>query len=202
MSIDLIESKDERRKRLSRERYIISSLDPEWVKRKNKKKREWRRRKKLEDPKWAENRLIKHREWYKRKEQDPDWLKKKNERRKELRLSRTPEQIEKIRKRRADYHAATRSKNQKVIFLERKQHIIDILGGKCVVCKYDKYIGGIDIHEVEKKLNMYPPSKCIRTTKGYNLMLDNLDILVPLCATCHREYHAGIIQLPEKSAPI
>ena len=55
----IIESKHERKTRLVRERYIINSLNPEWVERKNKNKREYRAKKRL-DPEWVENRRIKY----------------------------------------------------------------------------------------------------------------------------------------------
>ena len=59
-------------------------------------------------------------------------------------------------------------------------------------------MGGVDLHETEKKFSIYPPNKCIRTNKGYQSILDNLNIIIPLCSNCHREYHAGLIELPKR----
>lgn len=66
-------------------------------------------------------------------------------------------------------------------------------GGRCQVCGYDRYIGALDFHHRD------------RTQKGFGIggkrtvsletIKAELDKCVLLCATCHREAEAGLIDL-------
>lgn len=79
----------------------------------------------------------------------------------------------------------------------RKQ-LIDYKGGKCIVCGYSK-IYALDFHYVDAtKKDFQLVTKMYRKRKDYieEDIKKELDKCVLLCANCHREYHAGVLQLP------
>lgn len=68
-------------------------------------------------------------------------------------------------------------------------------GGKCQVCSYKRYQGALDLHHVnsaEKEFSIADKGY----TRSWEKVRAELDKCVLVCATCHREIHAGITQLP------
>jgi len=125
-------------------------------------------------------------------------MKKRNERQRKNYHSRTPEQVENDRYMKANYYISNNLNDKKKIkYNKRKQHIVNLLGGGCTICGYNKYMGAIDLHETERLLKSIP-SRLIQIDEGYKSLLDNINILIPLCRNCHAEYHAGLIELPVK----
>ena len=72
---------------------------------------------------------------------------------------------------------------------------IEYKGGKCQVCSYHKYQGGLDLHHINPKTKSFGIGD-----KGYTQSWEKvraeLDKCVLVCANCHREIEAGITQLP------
>ncbi len=71
-------------------------------------------------------------------------------------------------------------------FIRQKQ------GGKCVVCGYDKYLGALHFHHLN-------PNE-----KDFTISNDRIKLVeaveeskkcILLCANCHAEVHAGLIEL-------
>ena len=82
--------------------------------------------------------------------------------------------------------------NQKVIEWQRdlKQQCVDFLGGKCVVCNYSRSLWGFDFHHLD------PTQKDFEISSGrarkFETIKHELEKCVLMCATCHRETHAGL----------
>lgn len=81
------------------------------------------------------------------------------------------------------------SKYQKKARKERKRKLVEMLGGKCSRCGYNKCIRALDFHHLdstEKKFNL--------STLGYTCSWDRLveeaQNCELLCANCHREEEA------------
>ena len=75
----------------------------------------------------------------------------------------------------------------------KRQKAIDYLGGKCIICGYNKYYGSIDLHHLD-------PSKKdsnFSSLRGWSWKKIKKEIIncVPLCKTCHGEVHGGIIKI-------
>ncbi|OGY64822.1 MAG: hypothetical protein A3A04_01765 [Candidatus Harrisonbacteria bacterium RIFCSPLOWO2_01_FULL_40_28] len=73
---------------------------------------------------------------------------------------------------------------------------IEYKGGKCQSCGYDKYPGALDLHHLN------PDNKEFAIgdkgyTRSWEKVRNELDKCVLVCANCHREIEAGILQLPE-----
>jgi hypothetical protein len=74
-----------------------------------------------------------------------------------------------------------------------KQKAIEYMGGKCLVCGYDKSTASLDFHHLDET------TKEFGFSGNYNIswtrFQKELDKCVLVCANCHREIHCGIIQL-------
>ena len=77
-----------------------------------------------------------------------------------------------------------------------KEAIVNLLGGECAYCGYiPKHVCQIDLHERNGNLSQaagkemyrrsYNPSILSGTKKGRNLIIANIDHIVPLCRNCH-----------------
>lgn len=69
----------------------------------------------------------------------------------------------------------------------KKIKAVEYLGGKCVICGYDKCIGALEFHHKD------PNEKDIDYIKiksrAWGTLKTELDKCVLLCSNCHREAH-------------
>lgn len=68
-------------------------------------------------------------------------------------------------------------------------------GGKCQVCGYNKYPGGLDLHHIDPKIKSFSIGHR-GYTRSWEKVKEELNKCVLVCANCHREIEAGITQLP------
>lgn len=73
---------------------------------------------------------------------------------------------------------------------KKKEFAVNLKGGKCQCCGYNKCITALEFHHLD-------PSKkdsSIRfTTSSKEDILKELLVCILVCANCHREIHAGLI---------
>jgi len=74
-----------------------------------------------------------------------------------------------------------------------KQKFVDYLGGKCSVCGYDKCNQALQFHHLDPTQKDFSISA--NTNKAWSKVQSELDKCILLCANCHSEVHAGLIQL-------
>jgi hypothetical protein len=83
---------------------------------------------------------------------------------------------------------AKRRKKLKVLAIEYK-------GGKCKACGYERCVGALELHHINKADKSFGIGD-----KGYTRSWEKikveLDKCILVCANCHREIEAGILQLP------
>ena len=77
-------------------------------------------------------------------------------------------------------------RNQK----RKKQYAIDLFGGKCCICGYDKCIEALEFHHLDKSTKEEKPSKAILSW-SFDRAKKELDKCILVCANCHREIHAA-----------
>ena len=69
-----------------------------------------------------------------------------------------------------------------------------LLGGKCVICGYNKYAGAFDLHHTEPSRKSFAVS-----VKGlsysWKSILREARKCVLLCKNCHAEVEAGITKI-------
>ena len=75
-----------------------------------------------------------------------------------------------------------------------KEDAIKYKGGKCQICGYDKCNGALEFHHLnpsEKDFGIAAKGY----TRSWESVKQELDKCIMVCANCHREIHAGLIDL-------
>lgn len=78
--------------------------------------------------------------------------------------------------------------------LKLKEMAIHYKGGKCICCEYNKCDSALEFHHLdpkEKEFNLGLNG----VTRSWEKNKKELDKCVLVCANCHREIHAGIIDI-------
>lgn len=73
-----------------------------------------------------------------------------------------------------------------------KQKLIEYKGGKCEICGYNKCVNALEFHHknpLEKDFQISGSSKSFENLKS------EVDKCLLVCANCHREIHAGLIDI-------
>ena len=78
-----------------------------------------------------------------------------------------------------------------------KQQCVDYKGGECQCCGYNKCNGALEFHHIDPKTKKFSISQ-YRSSDGYSLT-EELDKCVLVCSNCHREIHAGYIDLDKQN---
>ena len=76
----------------------------------------------------------------------------------------------------------------------RKLYGIEAFGSKCGICGYSKCIAALEFHHLNSNDKEVTISG---KTLKFEKFIDELRKCVLLCSNCHREYHAGVISIPE-----
>lgn len=76
---------------------------------------------------------------------------------------------------------------------EKKRSIIkNIIGNSCVKCGYNKCDDVIEYHHINPKEKDFNISQYIKLS--IEILKKEAGKCIPLCANCHREFHAGIFK--------
>jgi hypothetical protein len=76
---------------------------------------------------------------------------------------------------------------QKSRWLLRKKEAVDLLGGKCCKCGYDKNLGALHFHHIDPNLKEYTWNKM--RLMSWSNMIDELKKCILVCGNCHAEIH-------------
>ncbi len=76
-----------------------------------------------------------------------------------------------------------------------REQTVEYKGGKCMFCGYDRYLGALDFHHLNSEDKEFGISKD-GITRSWKRVKKELDKCILVCSNCHREVHAGILQLP------
>lgn len=92
---------------------------------------------------------------------------------------------------RAEYLIKAVAKRRKRL----KEMAVEYKGGKCQNCGYNQCLEALDFHhqDTKKDKNFGIASKGY--TRSWKKVYEELDKCLLLCANCHREFHAGKLQL-------
>lgn len=90
--------------------------------------------------------------------------------------------------------ASTERKKQKVVDIK------NLRGGKCQNCNYNKCFGALEFHHINPLEKEFGVSK----TKGLSpiKLVEEINKCLLLCANCHREFHAGVLDINHLQVPI
>ncbi len=93
------------------------------------------------------------------------------------------------------------SKNSEAVKTWRKNtklKIIQSMGGCCQICGYCKCPESMDMHHLDPTIKEFTFGKMMANPKAWtSKIIPELKKCILLCANCHREYHAGYVDIPE-----
>ena len=93
---------------------------------------------------------------------------------------------------RAEYLRKAVSKRRKKL----KEMAREYKGNKCMICDYNRCSNALDFNYKDPKKKDFGLS--VRgLTRSWDKIKAEIDKCVLICANCHREIHAGIMQLPK-----
>ncbi len=92
---------------------------------------------------------------------------------------------------RAEYLKAAVDRRRKQI----RQLALEYKGGKCSVCGYDRCLKALEFHHLESDKKDFGIS-AKGYTRSWQVIKEELDKCILLCANCHREKHESNTQLP------
>lgn len=71
---------------------------------------------------------------------------------------------------------------------KRKEQIVQVMGGKCQLCGYDKCFSALELHHLLPSEKEFSFAK--QKNKAWEDIQDELKKCILVCANCHREIHA------------
>jgi hypothetical protein len=77
-----------------------------------------------------------------------------------------------------------------------KHRLLEAMGGKCVVCQYDKCDAVLDFHHLDPSQKDFSLGAARASIKNWKFLVEEVKKCVILCCRCHREYHEGLIEIP------
>ena len=144
----------------------------------------------------------------KRKEKKRKWYIKNKDRIKKYRkeyYKNNPEIRKQQRKREWQKLKNNKEKLQKIqdnknkLRKEIKQKCVDIKGGKCCICGYNKSLKSLDFHHLEPNKKEFGISYLIYHSYSWNKIKDKLlkelEKCILVCSNCHGEIEEGLIKL-------
>lgn len=75
-----------------------------------------------------------------------------------------------------------------------KQTIVDLFGGKCMICGYNQCTDALEFHHTNPSEKEYAPSYLINS-RSVEQAMKELSKCVMLCSNCHREVHADLLDI-------
>lgn len=81
------------------------------------------------------------------------------------------------------YHSQTKRA------LKRKLVFIQMLGGKCSICGYDKNMAALEFHHRDSNEKNFPLSVRELSNTREDLLLEELKKCDLICSNCHKEKH-------------
>ena len=78
-----------------------------------------------------------------------------------------------------------------------KNRIIEAMGGKCALCSYSRCASALELHHLDPDEKEISLSGIRANPKSWDKIVNELRKCVLLCAICHREFHDGLIILPD-----
>lgn len=81
---------------------------------------------------------------------------------------------------------------QKIRGIKRKIDFINLLGGKCSKCGYNKNLAALDFHHLNPEQKETPLNFGFLLKMKYEKCLKEVKKCIILCANCHREHHNSI----------
>lgn len=100
----------------------------------------------------------------------------------------------KIEKRKYSDRRAYLAKATSIRRLRLKKLLVESRGGKCQICGYSRCLVALDFHHIDESTKVFDLSQRSLTRSWEKIQVE-LKKCALVCANCHREIHAGMVQL-------
>ena len=80
---------------------------------------------------------------------------------------------------------------------KRKATLVELKGGKCCICSYNRCLGALDFHHIDPANKKFPLSSGSISSIAWERILEEVDKTVLLCKVCHAEVEAGLHKCKE-----
>ena len=78
-----------------------------------------------------------------------------------------------------------------------KQRLVLAMGGACAICNYSRCDEALEFHHLDPAQKDFGLGSARGNIKNWNSLVEEVKKCVLLCSNCHREYHAGMISMPD-----
>ena len=78
----------------------------------------------------------------------------------------------------------------------RKTNLLEVLGGKCIICGFDEFPEALEFHHVNPKQKSFGIGSSHAVTKSLDAQLEEMKKCVLLCSNCHKGVHAQYYTIP------
>ena len=75
-----------------------------------------------------------------------------------------------------------------------KQMLVEYKGGCCQICGYNKCVGALEFHHIDPSQKLFGVGQN-GATRNLEDNKREADKCILVCANCHREIHAGLIDI-------
>jgi transposase len=82
-----------------------------------------------------------------------------------------------------------------------KRRLVERAGGACELCGYNRYDGALQFHHRDPDLKEFSISRN-GITRSWSELCEEADKCALLCANCHAEVEAGVVELPPTELPL
>lgn len=79
-----------------------------------------------------------------------------------------------------------------------KQKLVDLMGGKCQSCGYDKCINALEFHHTDPTKKDFAISSA--GLMNWDKTFSEAQKCILICANCHREIHCGVRECPKENS--
>jgi hypothetical protein len=80
--------------------------------------------------------------------------------------------------------------------IRTKTRIVNAMGGECVLCGYSKCHAALELHHINPTEKDFALGSIRANSISWEKIVAELRKCVMLCANCHREVEAGVVELP------
>jgi hypothetical protein len=77
---------------------------------------------------------------------------------------------------------------------DTKSYMVNAMGGKCICCGYNKCNEALEFHHLNPEQKKFGFGKIRANPTTWNIIVEELKKCILVCANCHREIEAGLIQ--------
>lgn len=89
------------------------------------------------------------------------------------------------------------SENVKLWRQRTKDRLVEAFGSRCGICGYNKSSAAFDFHHLDPSEKDFSFGRVRANPSAWPKLVAEARKCVMLCSNCHREVHAGVVDIPE-----